>query len=259
VQTLSDDLRGAIASEALKETDAIDTQPLATLVDLELPGCEALKDLLASRIDRFAERWLAVDAFGGSSALLFEWQVDNFGLHGTGLLLEKVGVRRPEAAFGQRAADRVGAEERSRAEDWRKQRFFFKERVYCYLEFSLRHPGVNDTEKLQGVLLTENSFLGEGTRAGRTGLLRSTVLPISELVDRTLCAEYQALSELCDVLDGLGISGKASREFVTGRVQLWTSGASCLSCAGLMRQFVLLFPRAELQVLGVARRIGRET
>lgn len=31
----------------------------------------------------------------------------------------------------------------------------------------------------------ENSFHGEGTRAGRAGLLRSWSLPISDLVDRT--------------------------------------------------------------------------
>lgn len=250
LKMLDGPLRDALASEALRKINSMENQPLATLVDLDLPGCGVLEERLASKIDTFADRWRSQDAFSGSNALLFEWQVDNLGIFGTGTLLEKLGVHPPQdPEFTVRARARIGAEAAHHApEDWRKQRFFFKERVYCYAEFALAHPTVTETWKLQGTMVKENSFLGEGTRAGRTGLLRSVVLPINELVDRTLCAEFQMLSELCDLVDSVGVTGKASRGFVTGTVRLWTSGASCLSCVGIMRQFLLLFPRAVLEV-----------
>merc|ERR1719287_443495 len=191
----------------------MDSQPLATLVDIGLRGCEDLEMRLTSRVELFADRWLAQDAFNASKDLLFEWQVDNFGVFGTALLLAKTGVNKPIAGeagvvdFEERALARVGQEEGTRSEDWRDQRFFFKERVYCYTEFALRHPTATESEKLSGTMVKENSFLGEGTRAGKTGLLRSTTLPINELVDRTLCAEFQTLSQLCDIVDGVGVTG----------------------------------------------------
>lgn len=231
----------------------MESQPLATLVDVRLPGCELLEQRLSARVDKFAGRWLAEDPFKASNSLLFDWQVDNFGIFGTGVLLEKVGIRRPDADFARRALQQIRDEDKTRSDDWRKQRFFFKERVYCYAEFSLKHPNAKDPEKLDGWLIKENSFLGEGTRAGRTGLLKSTPLPINELVDRTLCAEFQALSELCDLLDSLGITGSASRRFVTGMTRLWTSGASCLSCVCIMRQILQLLPNMTLEVLCVKR------
>lgn len=226
----------------------MDCQPLATLVDIGLPGCKPLEQRLTSLIATFADKWLKLDAEKASSSLLFEWQVDNFGVLGTALLLKHIGIGSPDTRFEQRARQRIGAEETSRGDDWRRQRFFFKERVYCYIEFALKHPTAKDPHKLQGTLVKENSFLGEGTRAGRTGLLRSTSLPINDLVDRTLCAEFQALSELCDLLDSVGITGKSSRRFVTGTVTLWTTGASCLSCVGTMRQFLQVFPSTTLEV-----------
>lgn len=158
-----------------------------------------------------------------------------------------MGIDHPNPEFETRALKKINAENESRVIDWRKQRFFFKDRVYCYAEFDLKHPAVSDPSKIQGIRLKENSFLGEGTRAGRTGLLRSTSLPISELVDRTLCAEFQMLSELCDLLDAWH-HRPGVRRFVSGVVRLWTSGASCLSCLGIMRQFLLLYPGVNFQV-----------
>ncbi|CAE8644316.1 unnamed protein product [Polarella glacialis] len=254
VKPLGEAVCGALASVALNKTHSFENQPLATLVDVNLPGCELLKDRLRANICTFAAQWLQQDAFSGSNALLLDWQVDNFGLFGTSLLLSKFGVLQPspETDFARRASQRVASEESGRTDDWRRQRFFFKERVYCFVEFALDHPGLKPEVGnllLEGSMVKENSFLGEGSRAGRTGLIRSLVLPINELVDRTLCAEFQALSELCDRLDSAGVKGIASRRFVTGTVRLWTSGASCLSCVGAMRQFSLLFPTTSLQVL----------
>lgn len=239
---------GGLADEALEKYEAMDSQPLATLVDINLPGCALLEDRLSTRVKTFADRWRREDALKASNALLFEWQVDNFGIFGTTLLLNCLGIGSPGIGFEQRALRSIAAVEAARSDDWRKQRFFFKERVYCYAEFALRHPKAEDPDRLQGTMIKENSFLGEGTRAGRTGLLRSTSLPINELVDRTLCAEFQTLAELCDLLDVVGITGNSSRRFVTGKVSLWTTGASCLSCVGTMRQFLQLFPSTTLEV-----------
>merc|ERR1740129_315594 len=255
LKLLDGPVREAITANAIAETDSMENQPLATLVDIDLPGCESLAERLTAQVGKFADRWLTEDAFKASNSLLFDWQVDNFGVVGTALLLSRVGVHRPVgSAVQDRALARVAAEEAGRGEnDWRAQRFFYKERVYCYTEHHLEHPSAKEPESLLGSMLKENSFLGEGTRAGKTGLLKSMVLPINELVDRTLCAEFQTLSELCDLLDSVGVCGKPSRCFVTGTVWLWTSGASCLSCVGVMRQFLHLFPNVTLEVLCVRR------
>jgi len=250
VKRLGQLARSVVASEGVKKIEYLETQPLATLVDVGLPGCELLENRLVSQVESFAQTWLQEGAFKSTDALLFDWQVDNFGLCGTAHLLGHIGINRPAGnSFEQRALEKIRLEDTSRSDDWRNQRFFFKERVYCYVEFALAHPAAKTPEKLQGSFVKENSFLGEGTRAGRTGLLRSTSLPINELVDRTLCAEFQSLSELCDLLDSVGITGKASQRFLIGTTRMWTSGASCLSCVGIMRQFLALFPKITLEVL----------
>lgn len=236
---------------AVCRTGVLDNQPLATLVDLDLAGCDSLRERLDSLVARFATAWLAQD-IGRWGSLFLAWQMDNFGLVGTGSLLTQVGISPTTVSFAQRALERVRAEEAGRHGDWREKRFFFKDRVYCYAEFALELPGRNPS-RLCGSLLKENSYAG--TRAGRTGLLRSIPLPINELVDRTLCAEFQLLSELCDLVGGAGLCGQQALSSVTGLVQLWTTGASCLSCVGVFRQFNHIFTATKLQVT-CAKRLG---
>ncbi|CAJ1346664.1 unnamed protein product [Effrenium voratum] len=239
------EVAAALATAARAKQLELDIQPLAALVDLDLPGCEDLQRILTERVDIFAMTWLKEDAFSPSNHILQEWQVNNVGIHGTTRLLSKCGIVQPtlETGFVQRALASMSELEASRVADWRKERFFFKARVYCYLEYELRH----DAKVIQGSLMKENSFLGEGTRAGRAGLLKHWVLPISELVDRSLCAEFQALSELCDRLDALDVKPE-ERCDLPGVVRLWTLGASCLSCVRAMRQFRQLFPTLRLEV-----------
>jgi len=252
----------AISSAACSKLAAFDSQPLSSLVDLELPGCEVLEKLLAEKVDAFAQAWIREDAFSGTNALLRTWQVDNFGIIGTKWLLGKLGVHRPgeNAEFVRRAREAVSAIAKSRTDDWRRERFFVKERVFCFLEFNLHHPrlGKPAAALLSGSLTKENSFLGAGTRAGRSGLLRPWALPISELVDRSLCAEFQALSHICDLLDDAGVK-QAEFESVSGDVLLWTSGSSCLSCVRTMRQLLQLLPQLRLQVFCDYRAGGAES
>ena len=71
---------------------AFDSQPLSSLVDLELPGCEVLEKLLAEKattlraqslpcpcpvllplqVDAFAQAWIREDAFSGTP---LAWQM----------------------------------------------------------------------------------------------------------------------------------------------------------------------------------------
>ena len=62
-----------------------------------------------------------------------------------------------------------------------------------------------------GTCRSTSSWTGEALRRAFCAFVRS------------LCAEFQALSELGDRLSDMEAS--------FGEVQLWTSGASCLSCA----------------------------
>lgn len=235
-------VRSGIWPEAAKKlSGGSETQPLATLVDLSLPGAAALESRLRERVLRFAAAWLRPPGCP-LGQLLLNWQVDNFGLQGTALLMGKMGVRTPVAELERRGLARMALEERSREAGQRERRFFYKDRVYCYCEFALQPAG---SAEMSGILVKEYSFLG--TRAGKSGLLWSTVLPINELVDRSLCAEFQALSELCDRLDDVG------RRQVTGHVSLLTTGASCLSCVNAFRQFLSLFPGVALGVRCVKR------
>merc|ERR1712216_439139 len=106
----------------------MDTQPLATLVDVGLPRAQRLETLLLSKVDAFCNRWLQEDAFGSSSALLLEWQVDNFGVVGTTYLLRLLKVYKPDEAFERRATLHISAMDSEDADEWRRRRFFFKER-----------------------------------------------------------------------------------------------------------------------------------
>eukprot|EP00439_Symbiodinium_sp_Y106_P077381 s1485_g16.t1 len=76
--------------------------------------------------------------------------------------------------------------------------------------------------------------------------LRPTVLPFNSLVDRSLCSENQLLSKLYEKLHNAALSKTSCRPF--GRVQLYVTGAPCLSCVGAMRQFSMLLPLVQLNV-----------
>ncbi|CAK9097628.1 unnamed protein product [Durusdinium trenchii] len=84
-------------------------------------------------------------------------------------------------------------------------------------------------------------------------------LPISKWVDRTLCAEFQLLSEVCDMLHRSGVSMTCPelRYAVEGCLNLYLSQPSCVSCIGVtglvfrvsaMKQFQTLLPGVDLFV-----------
>lgn len=249
LKMLNGPLRNAISAQALKKIESLESQPLATLVDVGLSCKDALEKRLEDRVARFCKAWLAADPFAidACHSVLQELQVDNFGMRGNDFLLARVGIKKAEATFHERGALKISEAISARDPEWKQKRVFFKDRVFCYAEYAFK-VHLEGVGQVEGTMMKENSFQGIGTRAGRTGLLKELVLPINELVDRSLCAEYQLLSEMCDSLDDAGVCGSAQRKAVTGYAALFTSGASCLSCVGVMRQFLCLYPGVSMTI-----------
>lgn len=81
----------------------MDNQPLATLVDIDLPSKDLLLASLLERVNAFFEAWIKEDAFSPSTSILAFWQIDNFGMHGTIHLLSKFGIGPPDKSFVERA------------------------------------------------------------------------------------------------------------------------------------------------------------
>ncbi|CAE7866993.1 unnamed protein product, partial [Symbiodinium necroappetens] len=98
------------------------------------------------------------------------------------------------------AKEAVLAIAKSRTDDWRRERFFVKATKFNAQD-SLRR-----TASLELVLAQAGAFPSfPPAQVWKSGLLRPWALPISEVVDRSLCAEFQALSHICDLLDDAGV------------------------------------------------------
>merc|ERR1712032_1215559 len=131
-------------------------------------------------------------------------------------------------------------------------------RVFGYAEYDVMahqcHGGL--APHVEGHLFSECGFRGlrcsaattrsgDGLAGQQSGLIQAFTLPNSSHVDRTLCAEYQILDELCGVLATVSPHGR--REDIVGVVYLFTTTSPCLSCLGAIRQFQLLFPEVSLE------------
>merc|ERR1712032_648385 len=87
--------------------------------------------------------------------------------------------------------------------------------------------------------------MGERSEREASWSLRPLPSPISGLVDRSLCSEFQLLTAIIEVCSQ---GGGVSNADVQGGVRLFVSTAPCVSCLWAIRQFQLLFPRVCLQV-----------
>merc|ERR1719203_2729152 len=101
----------------------------------------------------------------------------------------------------------------------------------------------------------EGSFTKENGRRDRgaggssaAGLLQPLSSPISGLVDRSLCSEFQLLQAVLEVLwqdaGNLRTAGATFR----GCVRLFVSTAPCVSCIWALWQFHLLIPSVRVEV-----------
>merc|ERR1712224_169106 len=103
---------------------------------------------------------------------------------------------------------------------------------------------------LEGALLYQSGFKAEEPREG-PGWLSEISLPICRYVDRSLCAEFQLLSELIELQVGgppPGTQDQAARQAQKGRVDFWVTHAPCLSCISALLQYRSLFPGVRVSV-----------
>merc|ERR1719232_1313734 len=101
-------------------------------------------------------------------------------------------------------------------------------RIFAYSEFAFQDPN-GLLEPVEGRMLREHGF--QGLRMWQKGWLRATTLPVNPNVDRSVCAEFQVLNELCDLIHqhGLADSMKNCCQ-VDGSVNVLVSTTPCLSC-----------------------------
>mmetsp|Transcript_75244 Transcript_75244/g.243294 ORF Transcript_75244/g.243294 Transcript_75244/m.243294 type:complete len:235 (-) Transcript_75244:65-769(-) len=127
-------------------------------------------------------------------------------------------------------------------------------RVFSYAEYSVVAVG-GAGPQAEGQLFRESGHTHREERPPRrakveapaAAWLQALRLPNSQHVDRRLCAEFQVLSELCNIFAPEG--GKpAPRPTVVGVVALFTTTSPCMSCLCAIRQFQLLFPEVAIEI-----------
>lgn len=241
-----EELQNAISSEVLKKISSLGAQQLGTLVDLGLP-CH---DAVARRLEDVVSHFLlgipsSITGFRqGEYARHVElFEVDNFGSVGDRHLLTYRGVLDPDAAFRVRAKARVLEHNQQHLRSWWRTEGLLHARVLSYAEFDLA-PG-HGGPALFGHRFQQNGY--HGSRESDEYILPTT-LPFNHNVDRGLCSEYQLLARLCSEVIGTAANGFVVLANTTGAVQLYVSGAPCLSCIGAMCQFGLLLPRVSFGV-----------
>ena len=112
--------------------------------------------------------------------------------------------------------------------------------VRASCEFDLR---VLDRKRLKG---SHEALAGVNPDGfGANPRLLPVPLPHSSLVDRSLCAEFQVLAKLCDLLDAHATFPDPS---VNGKVHLDVTTTPCLSCVSVLCQFQTLFPEVHLRI-----------
>lgn len=179
-----------------------------------------------------------------------DFGVDNFGKIGGRCLLNQIGIGKANENWVAAAkqyvtawADGVG----KKSDDWKANTVH--RRIYVFAEYHF-----SSTLRPMVPLLEGTSFQLNGLRSdpetARRPWLCAVPLPISKWVDRTLCAEFQLLAEVCEMMNrsGIEMTSPELRHSVYGLLSLYLSEPSCVSCVGSMKQFQTLFPGVDLLV-----------
>ncbi|CAE7261937.1 unnamed protein product [Symbiodinium sp. CCMP2456] len=176
--------------------------------------------------------------------------VDNFGKIGGRCLMNQLGIGRAEEAwlhevkhFLRAWSEGVGTV----SSDWKAQTAH--RRIYAFAEFSFASTFLPGKSLLEGSLFQLNGLHADPEFTFRPWLC-AVQLPISKWVDRSLCAEFQLLGEVCELLhrSGIDLTCPELRYSVHGDLNLYLSEPSCVSCVGAMKQFQTLLPGANLFV-----------
>jgi len=250
----------AISKEVLKKLDEIEPQSLGILADAKLACSADVERVLLPIAKRFAEHLpRSLDDFLAREFASFvrELRVDNFGAWGTRFVLDQIGLSGPDAAFLERASQQIvqagvgaGTDEGRNGkeiQDVLSGAALVHRRVFSYGEYGLEVSGGG--APISGSLTKENGRRDRGAAGGfdsRGSVLRPLSSPISGLVDRSLCSEFQLLATVLDVLSQA--TGMSSAAATRGYIRLFVSTSPCVSCLWAIRQCQLMLPQVRLEV-----------
>lgn len=172
-------------------------------------------------------------------------RIDNFGIVGTRILMDSLGVRDLPASFRERATPFIPRLGRLTSEVPRGEGVsWMRTRVVNYWEYNLEWPG----GRLQGAENGENA-LHERARDSRW--LRAVTPPFNPFADRRTCSEFRSFDRLLEELSRAGTSADENlRGRVSGCIMMLINAPPCVSCIGVMQQFQLLYPRVVLHISG---------
>jgi len=187
------------------------------------------------------------DTYGRNMA---DFGVDNFGKIGGRCLMNQIGIGKANETWVMNArqyvhawSDGVG----KKSDDWKANTVH--RRIYVFAEYHLASTLHPMSPLLEGISFQLNGLRSDPETARRPWLC-AVPLPISKWVDRTLCAEFQLLAEVCEMINrtGFELSSPELRHSIYGLISLYLSEPSCVSCVGSMKQFQTLFPGVDFLV-----------
>lgn len=244
----------------LRKLHNVEPQSLAFLTEVGLDA--SAHPMLVAQLDRIIKR--LIDALPDS---LEKWRrgidlrnlkdirVDHLGSVGTRLMLARVNIPSPDAGFTARASAMFP---RGPSGDFSRQRSGAplladntpqQRRIFAYAEYIFQGRDSEEAhldKPVEGRMLREHGF--QGLRMWQKGWLKAVTLPVNPNVDRSVCAEFSVLNELCDLVHQHGLADNVDECCnVFGAVSVLVSTTPCLSCVCAVMQYALLFPRVRLE------------
>eukprot|EP00913_Durusdinium_trenchii_P000750 g700.t1 len=259
-------LKEALSEEVLKKLNWIQPQSLAFLTEVGLEASthpfllQKLNEILDHLVTALATREATSAWKRRVEAALQEMvstdecelYLDHLGSVGSHLLLSRLQIDAPDQDFILRAmqsfptcAGRTrGLDPRCFGLETQRPQ---QRRIFAYSEHRLQTTdATGGRDATAGRMLREHGF--QGLRRWQKGWLKPLTLPVNHYVDRSVCAEFQVLNEICDLVNEEALADDMqSCALVEGVVQLLVSTAPCLSCISAALQFQLLFPKVHLQ------------
>ncbi|CAK9065991.1 unnamed protein product [Durusdinium trenchii] len=244
-------LKEALSEEVLKKLNWIQPQSLAFLTEVGLEASthpfllQKLNEILDHLVTALATREATSAWKRRVEAALQELYLDHLGSVGSHLLLSRLQIDAPDQDFILRAMQSFPTcAGRTRGLETQRPQ---QRRIFAYSEHRLQTTdATGGRDATAGRMLREHGF--QGLRRWQKGWLKPLTLPVNHYVDRSVCAEFQVLNEICDLVNEEALADDMqSCALVEGVVQLLVSTAPCLSCISAALQFQLLFPKVHLQ------------
>eukprot|EP00746_Dinoflagellata_sp_MGD_P155656 gnl/MRDRNA2_/MRDRNA2_85486_c0_seq3.p1 gnl/MRDRNA2_/MRDRNA2_85486_c0~~gnl/MRDRNA2_/MRDRNA2_85486_c0_seq3.p1 ORF type:complete len:538 (+),score=86.77 gnl/MRDRNA2_/MRDRNA2_85486_c0_seq3:199-1812(+) len=254
LRVLTEPLMDSLSAESLRKIDHVEPQALAFLTEVGLAASKPLEsrlDVLAQRFCAALPRSLDVWRRGGYPKALKDLRCDHLGSIGTKFILHHMDVPPPDEEFRLRASGRfprLPTGELARSNDPSQKGAPSQRRIFAYAEFEFT-PAVPDRgdAPVRGAMLRENGC--QGYRSWQKGWLKASTLPINPHVDHSMCAEFQVMNELSDLVHKEGLADDISEsQAVGGWMKMLVSTTPCLSCLCAIQQFRLLFPQVRAEV-----------